>query len=96
MTSLQIRYFLRVAESMSFSQAAQELYFESNSFAMLRSRLCSGALDAILCTKTSLMEFDGLNILPVCNLKCRAYVRKGLLCPEDEALPQRMSTGLCP
>ena len=26
MTSLQVNYFLRVAESMSFSKAAEELY----------------------------------------------------------------------
>ena len=63
-----------------------ELRFESDTFLNLRSRVRSGDLDAILCTKTSLMDFDGLDVELVANLESRAYVRKGLLRPEDQPL----------
>lgn len=85
-------YWDMTAELSLFEQLVARRYpqakleFESSSFALLRSRLHSGALDAILCTKTSLTDFDGIDVLPVCSIRCRAYVRRGLLRPEDEEL----------
>lgn len=63
-----------------------ELSFECSPFHILRDKLRRGELDAILCTKTSIMDFDDLEILPVANLESRAYVRRGLLRPENEPL----------
>ena len=152
MTFLQIQYFLKTAECMSFSQAAQQLYvtqpsvsrqikqleqelgyplfvrtqknairltpagivfqdafsqmqtiyhravetaqsLSSHSPLQLKIGIGSGwdmstALlrDAMICTKTSLMDFDGLVVQKITNLESRAYVKKGLLCPEDRPL----------
>lgn len=63
-----------------------ELHFESGDFRTLRSQVRSGALDAIVCTKNSLVDFDDLEVAEVVGLESRAYVRKGLLCPEHEPL----------
>lgn len=63
-----------------------ELHFESGNFLSLREQLRANILDAILCTKTSILDFTGLDVLPVASLEPRAYVRRGLLRPEDEPL----------
>ena len=63
-----------------------ELRFECSAFQTLREKLRRGELDAMLCTKTSILDFDGLEVLPVANLESRAYVRQGLLRPADEQL----------
>ena len=63
-----------------------ELRFECSTFRMLREKLRRGELDAMLCAKTSILDFDGLEVLPAANLESRAYVRKGLLRPGDERL----------
>ena len=60
--------------------------FEWRPFHILREKLQRGEIDAILCTKTSILNFDGLEVLPVAELESRAYVRKGLLRPADEPL----------
>lgn len=62
------------------------LTFESNDFRHLRQQIRTGDQDVILCTKTSLMDFDGLDVMHITNLESRAYVRKGLLCPEGQPL----------
>jgi DNA-binding transcriptional LysR family regulator len=62
------------------------LQFESCDFQQLRQKLRSGALDVMLCTKTSLMDFDGLEMVQITNMESRAYVRRGLLRPENEPL----------
>ena len=46
----------------------------------------SGQLDVILCTKSSLQNFDHLEVVEVGALESRAYVRRGLLRPADEPL----------
>lgn len=160
MTSLQIQYFLKVADCMSFSQAADELYVSQPSVSrqiqqlehelgcalfdrsrknaisltpagmvfrdsfrrslrgfeeakaaarelaenetlplrvgigqdwdltesLLRNQVESGQLDVILCTKSSLQNFDHLEVVEVGALESRAYVRRGLLRPADEPL----------
>ncbi len=63
-----------------------ELLFESQDFRELRRRIRTGELDVIICTKTSLIDFDGLEVQEIANLESRAYVRKGLLCPEQTPL----------
>lgn len=62
------------------------LYFESNDFKQLRAQVRSGGLDAIVCTKTSLVDFDDLEVAQIAALESRAYVKKGLLRPEHEPL----------
>ena len=63
-----------------------ELSFESRSFQTLREKLRAGTLDAILCTRTSIMDFEALEIRQVAELESRAYVRRGLLRPAGEPL----------
>ena len=77
-----MRFRSRVLEA--YPQA--ELSFECSEFRPLREKLRSGELDVILCTKTSILDFDGLDIAPAANLESRAYVRRGLLRPENEPL----------
>ena len=67
-----------------FPQA--QIVFESQDFRELRRQIRDGESDVILCTKTSLMDFDGLEVAEIANLESRAYVRKGLLRPAGEAL----------
>ena len=67
-----------------FPQA--QIVFESQDFRELRRQIRDGESDVILCTKTSLMDFDGLEVAEIANLESRAYVRKGLLRPAREAL----------
>jgi len=67
-----------------FPQA--QIVFESQDFRELRRQIRDGETDVILCTKTSLMDFDGLNVVQIANLESRAYVRKGLLRSPREAL----------
>ena len=68
----------------SYPQA--RLTFESHDFRELRRQLRAGETDAILCTKTSLMEFEGLEVLQITNLESRVYVKKGLLRPAGQSL----------
>jgi len=63
-----------------------ELSFECSPFQSLREKLQSNALDVILCTKTSILDFDDLDVMQVANLESRVYVRRGLLRPEGEPL----------
>lgn len=63
-----------------------ELYFECDAFLPLREKLRVNELDAILCTKTSIMDFSGLDVITTGALEPRAYVRRGLLRPENEPL----------
>ena len=67
-----------------FPQA--QIVFESQDFRELRRQIRDGESDVIRCTKTSLMDFDGLEVAEIANLESRAYVRKGLLRPAGEAL----------
>lgn len=67
-----------------YPQAA--ITFESYDFRDLRQMVKAGSLDVILCTRTSLMDFDGLEVFQIANLESRAYVRKGLLRPEGAPL----------
>ena len=62
------------------------LSFFSYPFRALREKLQTDELDVILCTKTSILDFAGLDTEPITNLESRAYVRRGLLAPEDRAL----------
>jgi DNA-binding transcriptional LysR family regulator len=62
------------------------LQFESNDFQVLRQKLRAGSLDTMVCTKTSLMDFDGLEVVQIADLESRAYVRRGLLRPASEPL----------
>lgn len=69
------------------------LTFESNDFRPLRQQIRSGDQDVILCTKTSLMDFEGLDVMEITNLESKAYVRKGLLCPEEQPLQAKHFEG---
>ncbi len=77
---------LRFREQVRLRYPQASLYFESNDFQELRRQVRSGEMDVILCTKTSLMDFDGLEVVQIANLESRAYVRRGLLRPEKEPL----------
>ena len=80
------------APLQQFRQHARRLYphaeitFECSDFRDMRSRVHSGSLDAMICTKTSLISFDNLEVVHIADFESRAYVRRGLLCPEHEPL----------
>ncbi len=80
---------------MSFRQQAleryptAELYFESDTFRRLQEQLRGGELDVILCTETSVQSFEDLEVQLVNRIPGRAFVRKGLLVPEDQPLRLR-------
>lgn len=63
-----------------------ELYFESDTFRKLQSRVQSGDLDVVLCTETSVQLYDNLDVQLVNHIRGRAFVRKGLLAPEGTPL----------
>ena len=63
-----------------------ELAFSCHDFQELRHLVREGALDVALFTKTSLLDFSGLEVQQIANLESRAYVRKGLLRPIGERL----------
>lgn len=75
---------LRAQVLRQYPQA--DLRFECDAFQPLRDRLRANKLDAILCTKHSIVDFAGLEILPVGTIEPRAYVLQGLLRPENEPL----------
>ena len=77
---------LRVKKQLAQHYPQAELLFESQDFRTLRQRIRTGELDVMICTKTSLIDFDGLEVQEIANLESRAYVRKGLLCPEQTPL----------
>ncbi len=80
------RELLDFREQVRQNSPRAVLQFETGPFQQLRKRVRSGDLDVILCTKTSLVDFDGLEIVQIADLESRAYVRKGLLCPEEVPL----------
>ena len=63
-----------------------DISYEFDTFQQLKSRMRSGALDAIMCIRPSLTEFDGVDIIPLADMRYRVYVRKGLLRPPGEKL----------
>ncbi len=83
------------AQLMSFRRQAleryptAELYFESDTFRRLQEQLRGGELDVILCTETSVQSFEDLEVQLVNRIPGRAFVRKGLLVPEDQPLRLR-------
>lgn len=77
---------LRFRQQVRLRYPQASLHFETNEFQELRRQVRDGTLDVILCTKTSLMDFDGLEVVQIANLESRAYVRRGLLCPADVLL----------
>lgn len=78
---------LRQFRSVVLRQYPQAtLHFECGTFRSLRQKLQSNELDVTMCTKTSVMDFDGLEIHQIASLESRAYVRRGLLRPENELL----------
>lgn len=77
---------LQVKTQLTQHYPQAELLFESQDFRELRHRVRSGELDVMVCTKTSLIDFDGLAVQEIANLESRAYVKKGLLRPENEPL----------
>lgn len=77
---------LRVKTQLIQHYPQAELLFESQDFRELRHRIRSGELDVMVCTKTSLIDFDGLAVQEIANLESRTYVKKGLLRPENEPL----------
>ncbi len=86
-TGWELSEELRRFRSLVLSQYPQaELHFECNTFQALRQRLQANELDVTMCTKTSVMDFDGLEVRQIANPESRAYVRKGLLRPEGEPL----------
>jgi DNA-binding transcriptional LysR family regulator len=80
------RELCRFRDQVQLQYPQATLRFETYDFQQLRQKLRSGALDVMLCTKTSLMDFDGLEVVQIANMESRAYVRRGLLCPEDQPL----------
>ena len=81
-----IRLLQTFRDQVGLRYPQAELFFENSSFRQLHEKLRSGALDIILCTKTSLTDFDALEMVQVANLEGRAYVLRGLLRPEGEPL----------
>lgn len=63
-----------------------DIQFTCDAFMPLREKLRSNELDAIVCTKTSIMDFSGLDVITIGMLEPRAYVCRGLLRPADEPL----------
>ncbi len=77
---------LQVKRQITQHYPQAELLFSSQDFRELRHQVRMGELDVILCTKTSLVEFDGLEVQKIANLESRAYVRRGLLRPAEEPI----------
>lgn len=80
---------LAFRQRVALQHPQASLSFESNTFRQLHSKLHSGALDVILCTRTSIASFDTLEIVEAALLESRAYVRRGLL--REEAEPLKIS-----
>ncbi len=77
---------LAFRRQVSLRHPRAALSFESCTFRQLHSKLHSGALDVILCTKTSISSFEALEIVEAACLESRAYVRRGLLRDPEEPL----------
>lgn len=77
---------VRFQEQVRLRYPQAQLYFENNSFLQLRSQVENGQLDVILCTKTSVQNFENLEVVQVGSLETRAFVRRGLLRQEEEPL----------
>ena len=73
-------------EQLRLRYPQASLDFVCHDFQNLRQQVRSGSLDVMICTKTSLMDFDGLEVVQIANLESRVYVRRGLLRPADEPL----------
>ena len=63
---------LRVKRQVTQHYPQAELLFESQDFRELRRRIRTGELDVMICTKTSLMDFDELEVQKIANLESRA------------------------
>lgn len=63
-----------------------EFQFEQAPFQTLRDLLTAGRLDAVICTRTSVQSFEGLEIMGIGELNATLYVRRGLLCPQGQQL----------
>lgn len=63
-----------------------KIYYENNASFQLRKRLEAEQLDVILCIKTTVQNFDRLEVLDIAKQETRAYVRQGLLRQEEEPL----------
>lgn len=61
-----------------------ELLFEQAPFLALRDLLAAGRLDAIVCTRTSVQSFEGVELIPVGEMRTSLFVRRGLLCPPEQ------------
>lgn len=79
----------RFREQVELRYPRAQLQFENLPFLQLRQLLAAGKLDVIFCTRTSLENFEGLEVLEIGRAESRAYVRRGLLRPEDEPLQIR-------
>ncbi len=85
-------YWDMTDQLLQFRAQVRQLYpqaqiqFESHDFLEMRRQLQAGTMDCMVCTKTSLLDFAGLDVIQIANLESRAYVRRGLLRPAEEPL----------
>lgn len=75
---------IRFRERVREHDMHTELLFEQAPFLSLCDFLAAGRLDAIICTRTSVQSFEGVEICPVGEMRSSLYVRRGLLCPPDQ------------
>lgn len=80
---------MRFQEQVELRYPQAEVYYENNSSLQLRRRLEADQLDVVYCIRTTVQNFDHLEVLDVAEMETRAYVRKGLLTPAEQ--PLRMS-----
>jgi len=66
-----------------------ELSFSCENFQRLHQLLAQGELDVVVCTKTSIQNYDSLDIMEIADNESRVYVRKGLLGGPDRPLQIR-------
>lgn len=77
---------IRFQEQVHMRYPQARLSFENSPFHQLHALVENGQLDVALCTKTSVQNFDQLEVMQVGELETRAYVRAGLFRPAEEPL----------
>ncbi len=77
---------MKFQEQVQLRYPRSEVYFENNSSLQLRRKLEADQLDVVYCIRTTVENFDQMEILDIVQGETRAYVRRGLLRQEDEPL----------
>lgn len=77
---------VKFQEQAELRYPRSEISYENCSSLQLRRKLEADQLDVVYCIRTTVQNFDQLEVLDITRGETRAYVRRGLLRQEDEAL----------